>query len=78
MGRVAFGHVLLLTPPLNGIKNLTSGSLLLGTVPGGYCASWYTTPHSHMEILGGSVLPLTCGQFVNKGNAIYKFVACGT
>jgi hypothetical protein len=37
------------------VYNLTSGTKLLGNVPGSSCGSCYTGAHSHMERWGGSI-----------------------
>lgn len=75
-GRVAFGHVLNPIYSSGTNLNLSSGTLALGTVPSGTCDPWYTAPHSHMEINGGAVMALICGQSVNSSVAIYKFEIC--
>lgn len=75
VGSVKYAHVASPAVSNNTLYNLTSGTKLLGAVPAGNPGSCYTGPHSHMERVGGSVMPtgLCCGATVNSSTNVYKY-----
>jgi hypothetical protein len=73
IGSVMYGHVSSPAVSNGETYNLTSGSLLLGTVTSGSCSGCSTGPHSHMERSGGSVVAPCCGAAVSTSTNIYRF-----
>lgn len=73
VGTVAYGHVDTPYVTNGSVGILTSGTYSIGTVPSGSCGTWYTGPHSHMEMAGGTLMSLSCNQTVGSSTAIYSF-----
>lgn len=79
IGSLLYGHVSNVAVGNNQVYNLTSGSKLIGTVPGGTSGTCYQGGHSHMERLGGSTIaPCCCADAYAGTTAIYRwdFPAC--